>query len=90
MNKKMKNKKNEPVEEPEKDAPVKVKVFRHVPNKLLLQVHIPTGDVGVMNVGLMRVRDSRYYRCGEMISARMGMDNIWEPVGMRFRPKVGV
>jgi len=88
----MQNKKNKPEVErpmPPVQEAVKVKVYRHVPNKNLLQVQVPNGDGGTMKVGLMRVRDSHYYRAGEMIPARLGDHDVWEPLKTRFRPNIG-
>ena len=68
---------------------VKVKVWRHTPNRFLLQVQVPTGDVGTMRVGLMRVKDGRFYRPGEMIPAIPGEQDIWMPMKQRFSPAIG-
>jgi hypothetical protein len=69
--------------------PVKVKVWRATPNRYLMQVHIPTGEAGTMRVALMRVKDSRFYRPGEMIPAMPGEQDIWMPLKQRFSPQIG-
>jgi hypothetical protein len=68
---------------------VKVKVWRATPNRYLMQVHIPTGEAGTMRVALMRVKDSRFYRPGEMIPAMPGERDIWQPLKQRFSPQIG-
>lgn len=68
---------------------VKVKVYRPTPNRNLMQVQIPTGEAGTMRVELMRVKDSRFYRPGEMIPAMPGERDIWLPVRQRFAPAIG-
>jgi hypothetical protein len=69
--------------------PVKVKVYRPTPNRYLVQVQIPTGEAGTMRVALMRVKDSRFYRPGEMIPALPGERDIWAPLKQRFSPAIG-
>jgi len=69
--------------------PVKVKVYRPTPNRYLMQVHVPTGEAGMMRVALMRVKDSRFYRNGEMIPAMPGDQDIWMPLKQRFSPQIG-
>ena len=69
--------------------PVKVKVYRPTPNRYLVQVQIPTGEAGTMRVALMRVKDSRFYRPGEMIPALPGDRDIWAPLKQRFSPAIG-
>jgi hypothetical protein len=69
--------------------PVKVKVYRPTPNRYLVQVQIPTGEAGTMRVALMRVKDSRFYRPGEMIPALPGERDIWAPLKQRFSPHIG-
>ena len=74
---------------PVAESPVKVKVFRPTPNRHLMQVQIPTGEAGMMRVELMRVKDSRFYRPGEMIPAMPGERDIWQPLKQRFAPAIG-
>jgi hypothetical protein len=69
--------------------PVKVKVYRPTPNRYLVQVQIPTGEAGTMRVALMRVKDSRFYRPGEMIPAMPDERDIWSPLKQRFSPAIG-
>ena len=69
--------------------PVKVKVYRATPNRNLMQVKIPTGEAGTMKVELMRVKDSRFYRNGEIIPALPGEHDIWQPLKQRFAPAIG-
>lgn len=68
----------------EPDEPVKVKVKSHVPNKRIVIVQEPGGDLAKM-----RVRDSAYYRHGEIIPARISPDCWYEPVLHRNRPHIG-
>ena len=94
-----KNKKNAPLAaavtpEAGQERPVKVKVYRPTPNRYLVQVQIPTGEAGMMRVALMRValmrvKDSRFYRNGEIIAAMPGEQDIWLPVNQRFAPAIG-
>jgi hypothetical protein len=42
-----------------------------------------------MRVALMRVKDSRFYRPGEMIPALPGERDIWAPLKQRFSPAIG-
>jgi hypothetical protein len=84
-----KNKKNAAVAAAVTPDPVKVKVYRPTPNRYLMQVQIPTGDAGTMRVALMRVKDSRFYRPGEMIPAMPGERDIWQPLKQRFSPQIG-
>jgi hypothetical protein len=74
---------------PVAESPVKVKVYRPTPNRHLMQVQIPTGEAGTMRVELMRVKDSRFYRPGEMIPAMPGERDIWQPLKQRFAPAIG-
>lgn len=71
------------------ESPMKVKVYRPTPNRHLMQVQIPTGEGGMMRVELMRVKDSRFYRPGEMIPAMPGEQEIWMPLRPRFGPAIG-
>jgi hypothetical protein len=71
------------------DQPMKVKVYRPTPNRYLMQVQIPTGEAGTMRVALMRVKDSRFYRPGEMVPAMPGEQDIWMPLKQRFAPAIG-
>jgi hypothetical protein len=84
-----KNKKNAAVAAAVTPEPVKVKVYRPTPNRYLVQVQIPTGEAGTMRVALLRVKDSRFYRAGEMIPAIPGERDIWLPVKQRFSPAIG-
>jgi len=84
-----KNKKNAAVAAAVTPEPVKVKVYRPTPNRYLVQVQIPTGEAGTMRVALMRVKDSRFYRPGEMIPALPGERDIWAPLKQRFSPAIG-
>jgi len=84
-----KNKKNAAVPAAVTPEPVKVKVYRPTPNRYLVQVQIPTGEAGTMRVALMRVKDSRFYRPGEMIPALPGERDIWAPLKQRFSPAIG-
>jgi hypothetical protein len=89
-----KNKKNAAVAaavtaEAVKPEPVKVKVYRPTPNRHLLQVQVPTGEAGMMRVELLRVKDNRFYRAGEMVAALPGEREIWLPVRQRFAPAIG-
>jgi hypothetical protein len=84
-----KNKKNAAEAAAGTPEPVKVKVYRRTPNRYLLQVQIPTGEAGTMRVALMRVKDSRFYRNGEMVAAMPGEQDIWLPVKQRFSPAIG-
>jgi hypothetical protein len=74
---------------PVPEQPVKVKVYRPTPNRHLVQVQIPTGDGGSMRVALMRVKDSRFYRPGEMIPAMPWERDMWVPLKQRFAPAIG-
>jgi len=74
---------------PVAESPVKVKVYRPTPNRNLMQVQIPTGEAGTMRVELMRVKDSRFYRPGEMVPAMPGERDIWTPLKQRFAPAIG-
>ena len=71
------------------ESPVKVKVYRPTLNRHLMQVQIPTGEAGMMRVELMRVKDSRFYRPGEMVPAMAGERDIWLPLKQRFAPAIG-
>jgi len=84
-----KNKKNAAEAAAVTPEAVKVKVWRATPNRYLMQVHIPTGEAGTMRVALMRVKDSRFYRPGEMIPAMPGERDIWQPLKQRFSPQIG-
>jgi hypothetical protein len=84
-----KNKKNAAAAAAVTPEPTKVKVYRPTPNRYLMQVQIPTGDAGTMRVALMRVKDSRFYRPGEMIPAMPGEQDIWQPLKQRFSPQIG-
>jgi hypothetical protein len=84
-----KNKKNAAAAAAVTLEPTKVKVYRPTPNRYLMQVQIPTGDAGTMRVALMRVKDSRFYRPGEMIPAMPGEQDIWMPLKQRFSPQIG-
>lgn len=75
--------------DPVPEQPVKVKVYRPTPNRYLLQVQVPTGEAGMMRVALMRVKDSRFYRNGEMVPAMPGERDIWLPLKQRFAPAIG-
>ena len=63
---------------------VQVKVRQHVPNKQILIVAEGNGTLGKM-----RVRDSAFYRHGEMITARVQHDMWFVPVLQRNRPHIG-
>lgn len=63
---------------------VRVKVSQHVPNKRMVIVQEPGGDLAKM-----RVRDSAYYRRGELVQARISADCWYEPVLHRNRPHIG-
>jgi hypothetical protein len=83
-----KNKKNAAVAAAVTPEPVKVKVYRPTPNRYLLQVQVPTGEAGTMRVALLRVRDSRFYRPGEMIPLHKNFKYpkfIGYGVGIKFR-----
>jgi hypothetical protein len=84
-----KNKKNAAVAAAVTPEPVKVKVYRPTPNRYLMHVQVPTGEAGTMRVALLRVKDSRFYRAGEMIPAIPGERDIWLPVKQRFAPHIG-
>ncbi len=68
----------------EPEEPVKVKVKQHVPNKRIVIVQEPGGDLAKM-----RVRDSAYYRHGEIVPARISPECWYEPVLHRNRPHIG-
>jgi hypothetical protein len=63
---------------------VRVKVKQHVPNKRIVIVQEPGGDLAKM-----RVRDSAFYRHGEVIPARISPDCWYEPTLHRSRPHIG-
>lgn len=68
----------------EPEEPVTVKVKQHVPNKRIMIVQEPGGDLAKM-----RVRDSAFYRHGELIPARITADCWYEPTLHRNRPHIG-
>lgn len=85
-----KNKKNAAEAAPATPEPVKVKVWRSTPNRFLMQVQVPNGNAGTMRVALLRVKDSRFYRPGELVPALPGERDIWTPLKPRFAPQIGI